>query len=266
MKIKNNPNDLLQKEGIAKNLLSKAGKEALKDFDDSVKELMEFEDDKAMMDIVEKMGEATIDLLTDDIARIKEELKDDATEKEKRQVKKAQSKRIVEKAEKTMDHLAQCRRMLKEERQKKIETGEIKKPVKKKLTTKLKDSMKRIVNMMPNAIKEDKAKIDQTEKAITKFLNELKKIWGMNKIKPIEDELKEKFDDLKVKADKKEGIHTLSDGFQWKLVNKSEAKKLFEENKEVYGLDLQQETEALIESVEDLNNFDDFGIDYKKNK
>jgi len=28
----------------------------------------------------------------------------------------------------------------------------------------------------------------------------LKCIWGMNKIKPIEDELKEKFDDLKEKA------------------------------------------------------------------
>ena len=206
MDIKNNPNDFLKKEGIAKKLLSDASKQALKEFDDTLKDLEEFLDSKELVAMAEQIGQAAIDLLKDDIERIREELKDEAAEKEEKQVKKAQSKRIVEKAEKTMDHLAQCRKLLKEERERKIASGEIKKPVKKKLTTKLKDSMKRIVNMMPNTIKEDKTKIDQTEKAIKKFLSDLKKIWGMNKITPIEDELKDKFDGLKEKIEKKETV------------------------------------------------------------
>ena len=61
--------------------------------------------------------------------------------------------------------------------------------------------MKKIANMMPKAIKEDPNKVEQTEKAVQKFLGDLKRIWGMNKIKPIEEELHEKFSELKEKAE-----------------------------------------------------------------
>ena len=64
--------------------------------------------------------------------------------------------------------------------------------------------MKRLVNMMPKALKEDNKKLEQTEKAIQEFLSDLKRIWGMNKIKPIEEELKKKFDQLKERAEKVE--------------------------------------------------------------
>ena len=46
-------------------------------------------------------------------------------------------------------------------------------------------------------------------------------------------------------------IYTMSDGFQWKLLSKAEAKKRFIADKEVYGIDRDTETEALIESKED---------------
>lgn len=60
-------------------------------------------------------------------------------------------------------------------------------------------------------------------------------------------------------------IYTMSDGFQWKLLSKAEAKKRFKANKEVYGIDRSSETEALIESKEDLARFEEFGVEHTNN-
>lgn len=198
--IKNDPYILLKESGIAKNLLSKKTKEALSIYDETIEGLIEFSDDKSLKDMAEQIGKAALEMLEEDVARISGELKDEVQETEKKRTKKAQSKKIVEKADKTMDFLAECRTKLKEERQRKISSGEIKAPVKKKLTTKLKETMKKIIGMMPKAVKKDEQKITRTENAVQIFLSELKCIWGMNKIKPIEEELKEKFDELKEKA------------------------------------------------------------------
>ena len=126
----------------------------------------------------------------------KEESKKQAepTEKEKK------SKAVVAKAEKALDELALCRLKIREDRQKKIESGEIKKPKKKRLTTKLKDALKKVVNMMPEKVKQDKKKVEKTELALDNFLSELKSIWGLNKICAIREELEEKFDEIKEKA------------------------------------------------------------------
>lgn len=199
--IKNDPYKLLEKEGVAKKVLSERSLEALSIYDETLEGLKEFPDDKTMKDMAEQIGDTAIELLKEDIATIKDELSDKAEQQQKKQLKKAQSKKIVEKSEKTMDYLAECRRKLRDERKQKMASGEIKKPVKRKLTTKLKDNMKKIANMMPKAIKEDPNKVEQTEKAVQKFLGDLKRIWGMNKIKPIEDELHEKFSELKEKAE-----------------------------------------------------------------
>lgn len=61
-------------------------------------------------------------------------------------------------------------------------------------------------------------------------------------------------------------IYTMSDGFQWKLLSKAEAKKRFKADKEVYGIDRDSETEALIESKEDLERFEEFGVEHSTNK
>lgn len=198
--IKNDPYKLLKESGIAKNLLSDKTKEALEIYDETIDGLNEFPKDKSLMEMAEKIGKAAIEVLSEDVEQINAGLKDEVQETEKKRIKKAQSKKVVEKADKTMDYLAECRLKLREERKRKQETGEIKTPVKKKLTTKLKDSMKKIIGMMPKAVKEDEQKITRTEHAVQIFLSDLKCIWGMNKIKPIEEELKEKFDQLKEKA------------------------------------------------------------------
>ena len=60
-------------------------------------------------------------------------------------------------------------------------------------------------------------------------------------------------------------IYTMSDGFQRKLLSKAEAKKRFKANKEVYGIDRSSETEALIENKEDLERFEEFGVEHTNN-
>ncbi|HEY9084057.1 MAG TPA: hypothetical protein VIN73_12035 [Vicingaceae bacterium] len=198
--IKNDPYALLKESAIAKNLLSDKAKEALSIYDETLEGLKEFPDDKSLKEMAEQIGKAALEVLEDDIAKISAELKDEVKETEKKRVRKAQSKKIAEKADKTMDFLAECRIKLKEERKRKIAAGEIKAPVKRKLTTKLKETMKKIIGMMPKTVQQDEQKIVRTEHAVQIFLSELKCIWGMNKIKPIEDELKEKFDALKEKV------------------------------------------------------------------
>ncbi|MBQ21699.1 MAG: hypothetical protein CMD31_13170 [Flavobacteriales bacterium] len=201
--IKNDPYALLNESGVAKNLLSDKAKEALSIYDETLEGIKEFPEDKALKDMAKQIGKAAVELLQEDIEKIKAEINDDEKTKEKKRVQKAQSKKIVEKADKTMDYLKECRIKLREDRKRKIAAGEIKAPVKKKLTTKLKEAMKKIIGMMPKAAQQDEQKIIRTEQAMQIFLSELKCIWGMNKIKPIADELKEKFDGLKEKVSTK---------------------------------------------------------------
>lgn len=107
---------------------------------------------------------------------------------------------IVERSEQTLDDLALCRQKLKEDRKRKMESGEIVKPKKKPLTVKLRHELGKIVSLIPGKLKEDTNVITRTEKAVLKFLNELKSIWGMDKIKAIEDEIAKKVDKLREQA------------------------------------------------------------------
>lgn len=60
--------------------------------------------------------------------------------------------------------------------------------------------------------------------------------------------------------------HTFKDGIRWKLISKAEATQLFEKKDHVYGLRLNEESEALIESKEDLEAFEDFGVEQQVKK
>ena len=199
--IKNNPYKLLKKSAIAKNLLSDNTKQALDIYDQTLNDLKEFPDNTSLIEMAEQIASTAITLLEEDLERIRGELKDEVKETEKKKSRKAQSKKIIEKANKTTDYLADCRAKLRQERKQKIASGTIKAPVKKRLTTKLQQNMKTIIGMMPKSVKGDKKKIIRTERAVQHFLSDLKCIWGMNKTKSIEVELKEKFDKLKDKAE-----------------------------------------------------------------
>lgn len=51
------------------------------------------------------------------------------------------------------------------------------------------------------------------------------------------------------------------DGFEWVILSKIDAIKRFKDNKEVYGLNFDEKTEHLIESIKDLDDFDYFGYE-----
>ena len=56
--------------------------------------------------------------------------------------------------------------------------------------------------LIPKNLKDDADVLTKTRKAIMKFLNELKGIWGLDRIKPIEDDLNKRFEKLEDEADR----------------------------------------------------------------
>jgi len=200
--LKNNPYDLLEKEKISKKLLSDRVLKGLSIFDETLADMEQFPSDKKLKKEAEEIGKETIELVKEDIERIKEETHDEIEENSKKETRKVQSKKIVEKAEKVLDDLAMCRLKLKEDRKRKIETGEIQPPKKKTLVTKLRQELVKTATLIPKNLKDDNTVIQRTQKAVLNFLNELKSIWGLNKIKPIQDEIKEKFKKLELLAEK----------------------------------------------------------------
>lgn len=198
--LKNNPYDLLEKEKISKKLLSDRVLKGLSIFDETLADMEQFPTDKKLKKEAEEIGKETIELVKEDIERIKEETHDEIEENSKKETRKVQSKKVVEKVEKVLDDLAMCRLKLKEDRKKKIESGEIQPPKKKTLVTKLRQELVKTATLIPKNLKEDSTVIQRTQKAVLNFLNELKSIWGLNKIKPIQDEIKEKFKKLEQEA------------------------------------------------------------------
>lgn len=199
-KLKNNPYALLDKEDISKKMLSEKALASLDLFDRANTLYDKRPTSKDMQQNAERAGEITSEVIKKEIARIKSELKNEIEETEKKEIKKSQSKKIVEKSEKVLDDLAMCRQKLKDDRKRKIENGEIQPPKKKTLVTKLRQELVRTATLIPKNLKEDTNVIQRTQKAVLNFLNELKGIWGLNKIKGIQDEIKEKFKKLEQDA------------------------------------------------------------------
>jgi hypothetical protein len=194
--VKNNPYELLQKEGISNRLLCEKSVRTLEIYDKAFALLNKHANSKEIKESVEKAGKITIDVLKADIQRIRQESKNETEEAETKQIKKVQSKKIIEKSVVVLDDLSECRKRLREDRKNKIDSGEIKPRTKKTLVMKLRQELIKTATLIPKNLKEDLSVIQRTQKAVLKFLNELKSIWGMNKIKPIQDELKEKFKKL----------------------------------------------------------------------
>jgi hypothetical protein len=191
-----NPDELLEKEGISKSLLSERGKKALQVFEQTRELAKKHPNSTEMQSQLEKMRGMANKEISTEIERIKKETVNEQEQAHQHEIKKAHSKKVREHSEKVIDDLSICRERLREDRRKKIESGEITPPKKKTLTTKLKDDMSKIAALIPEKLKDNPDVIKRTEKAVMNFLNELKKIWGLNKIKAIETEIKVKFNKL----------------------------------------------------------------------
>ncbi|MDO9184484.1 MAG: hypothetical protein Q7W13_00620 [Bacteroidia bacterium] len=192
----------MEKEKISKKLLSDRVLKGLSIFDETLADLEQFPTDKKLKKEAEEIGKETIELVKEDIERINEETHDEIEENSKKETRKIQSKKVIEKVEKVLDDLTLCRQRLREDRQRKVESGEIQPPKKKTLATKLRQELVKTATLIPKNLKEDSTVIQRTQKAVLNFLNELKSIWGLNKIKPIQDEIKEKFKKLELASEK----------------------------------------------------------------
>lgn len=198
-----NPHNKIKSSGIAKKLFSKETLEMLKLYNEALAQTKGFEDVPAMQEMLQDIAVKANEMVDEEIPKIKEFLKSDADKKTEKKIKKEQSAKIMEEVSNTSDYLAACRAKLKEYNRLKREAEGKTKPIKRKLTTRLKEGMKKIVNMMPKAVKSDKDKIYQTQCIINRTVSELKKVWGMNKIEGIEKSLKEQFEGLKEKVEPK---------------------------------------------------------------
>ncbi|MBI2271043.1 MAG: hypothetical protein HYU69_11925 [Bacteroidetes bacterium] len=198
--LKNNPYDLLDKEKISKKLLSEKVLKGLSIFDETLTDVEEYPNDKKLKKEAEEIGKEIVEMVKEDIARIKEETQEEIEDTAQKETKKIHSKKVMEKAEKVLGDLDICRKKIREDRQQKIESGEIKAPKKKTLVGKLRQELIKTATLIPKNLKDDSDVIQRTQKAVLNFLNELKAIWGLNKIKPIQDELKEKFKKLEEQA------------------------------------------------------------------
>lgn len=124
-------------------------------------------------------------------------------------------------------------------------------------------------------------KMERLEKAGKEFIESYKDILGE---KITQKEIKEEFEGLdkaiKQIADKylKEkqkmanggetnndltpgSTYEFSDGFQWEIVSKEQAKDMFNNNEGVFGLNINEETEGLIEDKEDLDAYEVFAVE-----
>ena len=97
----------------------------------------------------------------------------------------------------------------------------------------------------------------KSAKKATESMNKMLKELGID---PLETDETSK---SKPHSKKKPSTYTMSDGMKWKLLSLEEAQKRFKEGKEVYGLNRDEETEALIEEKDDFNRFEEFGIPYE---
>ncbi len=188
-----NPYELLKKEGIAKSLLSGKSKKVLEIYDKSKGFYDKRPDNEGVAANFETTAEKVFKIIEEDIHRIKKEA---IAEQEKRKdtaEQKALSKKVLEKTAVILDDLALCRQRLREDRKAKIASGEIKTPKKKTILEKLRMDLIQISILIPEKLRGNKKIMQATEKAILNFLHELKKIWSLNKVKIIEDELAEKF-------------------------------------------------------------------------
>ena len=118
-----NPIELLNQSGVAKALLSANTRESLGIYEEALADLKEFPENTSLIEIAEGIGTTTIELLEEDIAVIQADLKDEVEEEKAQKKRKAQSKRVVKKSEKSIDYLSECRAKLRADRKRKIEAG-----------------------------------------------------------------------------------------------------------------------------------------------
>lgn len=107
---------------------------------------------------------------------------------EKKVNQRSKSMVVVEEAKEKVVDLEFCKQQIRDEKKRKLESGEIKPPKKKTRVTKVKESFARILKLMPS---EEPKDIEASEEALRECARKLFKINGMNQLEFVEKELEE---------------------------------------------------------------------------
>ncbi len=196
--LKNDVEKYLKKHGIEEKDLNEVATKALEVYR-KVRAIYDRNPDNPIMkENVEQSGKDAIKVIE---MELKEKGVPQARKKRANTLisKRKKSLKQVKKSEKALDELELCRIKLKEDRKKKLESGEIKPPKKKSRVTKVKESFTRILKLMPS---EDEKIIEKSEQLLRKCAIELFKLNGLNRIESVVKELEE-VGDKKSGEDKK---------------------------------------------------------------
>ena len=107
---------------------------------------------------------------------------------QKKVTQRSKSIAVVKEAKEKVADLEFCKQQIRDERKRKLESGEIKPPKKKTRVTKVKESFARILKLMPS---EEPKDIEASEDALRECARKLFKINGMNQLEFVEKELEE---------------------------------------------------------------------------
>ena len=191
----------LKKEGVKKEQLNEQAIRAITAYE-GIKKLQEKhpkdEDFKKKVEVAQSKAKEWVDKSLKEVKSTTEERK---TKAQSKRAKRSESMKVVSKTKDVKLNLEECRAAIREERKRKVESGEIKPPKKKTRTTLIQELCVRLLKLCPS---DDPKDVEAAEKEIMAFARKLMKLYGLTKIQPIEKKVAEAAEKLKKTEEKEE--------------------------------------------------------------
>jgi hypothetical protein len=201
---KNDLRGYLEGESVTSSQLSEKAKKAIDIFYKMKTISDRHPDNKDMISNANKARDAATKILEAEVKKIKSittERKSKATEK---RTQRSESLKVVKETSEIKSSLDECRKVIREDRKKRVQSGEIKPPKKKTRTTKMMELFDKVLKLCPS---DDPKIIAKAEKELTSLAQSMFKLYGLNRIESVVSALEEtskKKQDRAVKEARKE--------------------------------------------------------------
>jgi hypothetical protein len=185
---KNDLRGYLENEGVTPAQLSEKAKKAI-DIFYKMKQISDrHPDNKDMISNANKTRDAAMKILEGEVKKINTTTKARKSEATEKSAQRSKSLRIVEVTSEVKSNLDECRKVIREDRKKKMESGEIKAPKKKMRTTKMMELFDRVLKLCPS---EDAKVIAEAEEELKSVAKKMFKLYGFNRIESVVKTLEE---------------------------------------------------------------------------
>jgi len=186
--LEHNPVDFLKKEGVTKAQLSAIAKRSFTVYEKMKANHEKFPDSEEIEKNTNKSGANLMAILEKEVAQIKGTTNARSEEAARKKETRSKSMTVVKKTKAVIVDLKACKKMIKDERKRKMDAGEITPPVKKSRVVKVQEAAARILKLMPS---KDADVIKASETAIRECCQALFKLNGLTQIVPLKKKLKE---------------------------------------------------------------------------